>query len=468
MSVLFIKINDVDYSQKNIHQSLDTLLQRIQNIVYFYKGTLDKMVVDDKGTILLILFGAPPFAHEDTPLRTVRCAMKLQKIKMPAAIAHWSFSIGITSGRVFSGAMGSETRCEYTVMGDAVNLSARLMAHAAPKTICCDFETYKQVRQKIKFKALLPIRVKGRKGLVRIYEPLKGVRKSSKKHLKQSFRLVGRKNEIQAFHRALDCLQNNKHHVSFIEGEAGMGKTRLVEELAYILRESNIVGLIGAGLSIEQQTPYRAWREIISSYFHVKNVQDISKRQEIVQNVVRQVAPKEMPRLPLLNNILNLNFPETNFTKQLDIKLKHQNLTHFLAELFKVWMQERPLVLVIEDVHWLDNESWLLLKSVTRTLVASSQRFWLLLTMRPQNQTAIFWHHIEDMELFLTIEKLSLQNLTANESVALIENRLQLQKNGLPKELRQVIIERAEGNPFFAERLLFTLYEQKIIRLIIK
>ncbi|MGB1206830.1 MAG: tetratricopeptide repeat protein [Chitinophagales bacterium] len=465
MSVLFIKINSIDYSQKKVHQHLNKILQDIQNIVYYYQGTLDKMVVDDKGTIVLILFGAPPFAHEDTPLRTIRCAMKLQKIKMPAPITACSFSIGITSGRVFSGAVGSTTRREYTVMGDTVNLSARLMAQALPKTILCDFETYKRVRQKIKFEVRQPIRVKGRKGLVRIYEPVESAKNGRNKQLKQAYNLVGRKTEIKAFYGALAKIKNNKHHISIIEGEAGMGKTRLVQELAYILRDSDIIGLSGAGFSIEQQTPYRVWREILISYFRIENVQEIAEQENIVRNVVQQVAPKEMPRLPLLNNILNLSFEETSFTKQLDFKLKHQNLAYFLAELFKIWMQERPLVLVIEDVHWLDNESWLLLISILRALVVSTQRFWLLLTMRPQNQTAIFWHHIEAIRLFTDIEELSLQNLTAPESIKLIENRFQLLKNGLPKSLQQVVIDRAEGNPFFAEELIFTLYDQKIIRL---
>ena len=169
MSVLFIGVEGIDYTQPDAAAALHEFLRALQEIVYRYEGDINKLAVDDKGTIALALFGAPPHAHPDDPERALRCALDLQTLIPPSGLR---LAIGVTTGRVFAGPVGSATRREYTVMGDTVNLAARLMVAAGPGQIRCDYETYRTARSKLAFEFLAPIAVKGKAGLIRVYRPV--------------------------------------------------------------------------------------------------------------------------------------------------------------------------------------------------------------------------------------------------------------------------------------------------------
>jgi len=134
MSVLFIGIKGLDYNQPGTIEKLHSFVCKIQEIIYHYWGSLTRLTVDDKGTVLLILFGAPPLSHENDPEHALHSAMDLQVLTKEHDL---ELAIGITTGRMFAGPVGGDTRREYTVMGDAVNLAARLMVAAGPGNINC-------------------------------------------------------------------------------------------------------------------------------------------------------------------------------------------------------------------------------------------------------------------------------------------------------------------------------------------
>src|SRR6185436_6830167 len=144
-------------------------------------------------------------------------------------------------------------------------------------------------------------------------------------------------------------LQAGRGGVMTIEGEAGIGKSRLVEELVRLARERGLSGLIGAGQSIEQQSTYRAWRDVLASFFDLDAVGDPAERRARVQQAAQDLIPKLMMRLPLLNDILPLELPETPLTAALDAALRQESLTALVVALLRMWTRERPLILVLED-----------------------------------------------------------------------------------------------------------------------
>jgi len=457
MSVLFIGIFGIDYTQPGAIERLHAFLRAAQEIIYRYEGSTNKLAVDDKGTVLLALFGAPPRAHEDDPARALHCALDLKAMAKAQGL---QLAIGAATGRVFAGPVGSKARREYTVMGDTVNLASRLMGIAGQGQMYCEYETYRGARSKLAFDLLPAVRVKGKAGLIRIYRP---VGKASKqKRGKASGVLVGRQTEVARLAACLDEVRAGHGRILLIEGEAGIGKSRLVEELGRLMQERGIAGLMGMGQSIEQQTPYRAWRDIFASYFDLDEVDDPAERQRRVQDHVRDVVPDLVERIPLLNDVLSLGLPENELTTSLDTKLRHESLISLLLALLRAWAGERPLVLVLEDAHWLDTLSWDLAVQVARALTVVRVPLLLVVVMRPMEDegTRIEPRILAGMD---ETEHLSLQSLSPDEMLALAAVRLDITDERLPEAVAKLVRTRAGGNPFFAEELVYALRDNGLI-----
>jgi len=457
MSVLFTGVAGIDYARPGAFERLHTFLRAAQEIIRRCEGTISRLAVDDKGTVMLVLFGAPPRAHENDPERALRCALDLQAAVETQGL---QLSIGAATGRVFAGPVGSPTRREYTVMGDAVNLAARLMNVAGIGQVRCDYETYRSARGRLAFDLLSPVRVKGKAGLIRIYRPTGELGRRSAEEATGA--LIGRRAELDRLAVALDHVQAGGSRVLLIEGEAGIGKSRLVEELTGLMRERGVAGLIGAGRSIEQQTPYRAWRDIFSSYFGLDEVDDPAERRRRVEAHVRDVAPELEERIPLLNDVLNLGLPESDLTASLDIHLRHDSLISLLLALLRAWAAERPLVLALEDAHWLDTLSWDLTVQVARALTVVRAPLLLVVVMRPMEAEAGRSEPqiLANMEV---TEHLSLQSLPPDETLALAASRLGVGAGGLPGPVAELVRSRAGGNPFFAEELVYALRDNGLI-----
>ncbi len=472
MGVLFMGVGGLDYDTDDALESLHNLVGTVQKTAYRYEGSLNKVVVDDKGTVLLLLFGAPPLAHQDDPLRAVRCALEIQEHVLSGELQNLEgrVAIGIASGRVFAGPVGSDRRREYTVMGDTVNLAARLMGKAGAGAILCEVETYRQAHNRLAFETLAPIRLKGKAGLIRVYRPLVESEASrrtadSQKRLHQAaaWAFVGRHAELATLKAMLQHLQQGQGHTVIIQGEAGIGKSRLVLELSRMVHERGLISLTAAGQSTEQQTPYRAWRDIFITFFDLETLTESSQRQERVRRVVQELAPEHMARLPLLSDLLKLDLSETELTASLDPALRQQNLSLLMVTLLRAWARERPLFIIIEDAHWLDSLSWDLTLQVVRNLHAAEAPMLLTLVTRPVDTASLAGTHLATLRTLDTTRYIPLGELSTEETISLVTARLGLPEGELPAPVAELVALRAGGNPFFAEELVFTLRDQGII-----
>lgn len=462
MSVLFIGIEGIDYDQPDAIASLHTFLRAAQDKISGYEGDINKLAVDDKGTILLAMFGAPPNAHEDDPERALRCALELQTL---ARSQDLQLAVGVTTGRVFAGPVGSPTRREYTIMGDTVNLAARLMGLAGPGQIRCDYDTYRWTRHRIALDSLPSVGVKGKAGLIRVYRPT-GSAKVSVHPSETTSTLVGRKAEMARLSAILDEIQSgrNRPFCLLIEGEAGIGKSRLVEELVQFMQLRGLSGLMGRGHSIEQQTPYRAWRDIFASYFDVDEIDDPLIKRQRVEQQVKDIIPEMQERLPLLNDVLSLGIPENALTSSLDAHLRHESLVSLLMSLLYAWASDRPLILALEDAQWLDSLSWDFTLQLLRRLTVSSVPLFLVVVTRPAEGEAIRTESVTLANMEIT-ERMALTSLTSEEILALAGARLGLDR-ALPKAVADLLCSRAAGNPFFAEELVHTLRDTELISIV--
>lgn len=467
LSVLFIGAAGIGYTPAEGIDHLHTLVRAVQTAIYACEGSLTQVVVDDKGTVILAVFGAPPLAHEDDALRAVRCALDLQAHSRSGALRKLGITLrlGIASGRVFIGPVGGPTRRMYAAMGDTVNLAARLMGRAAAGEILCDFPTYRQARARMSFEPLPPVRLKGKASLVRIYRP-RGEPDSHARSVQATGAretlppLAGRQAEVARLEAALAGLASGRGRVLIIEGEAGIGKSRLVQELARLVRERGWSGLIGAGQSLEQQTPYRAWRDIFRSYFDLDTVAAPAERRAQVQRVVAEVAPDHHERLPLLNDVLNLDLPDTPLTVGLDPALRRQSLALLLIGLLQGWAREGPLVVVLEDAHWLDSLSWELAAQLARLLSVAAVPILLVLVARRLEAHTPASRHIATLRALPVTTVLELAELAPGEIVQFVAAQLQVQPDTLPESITKLVRQYAGGNPLIAQELILTLRDQ--------
>ncbi|MBN1485607.1 MAG: tetratricopeptide repeat protein [Chloroflexia bacterium] len=470
MSVLFIGVSGLDYGRPGAVETLHLFLQSAQQVLGRYQGNLSRFSVDDKGTILLALFGAPPFSHGDDPARAVRCALDLQAMLGSEALrgAALRLDIGVTTGHLFAGPVGGETRREYTVMGPAANMAARLMVRAKSmppgEGIVCDRDTYQQAQLQVDFESLVPIRAKGKKGVTYIYRPTEAI-VGSRLAGQIQYPLVGREEELGRLLAAMEAVEAGESRVLVVVGEAGLGKTRLVAELDRLLQEHGLDSLYGSGRSTEQQSPYRAWRDILEAYFGLDESMSAQVRQERVQQLSQQFAPDQLQRLPLLNDLLNLSLPDTELTATLDPALRQQSLTVLLLSLLRGRAGEQPLVLILENAQWLDSLSWELAVYGARALAGSGNPLLLVLLTRPLEAHSLGAEHLSTLDLLVDVEEIHLGPLAAESLLAMIRARFDLPEEGLPRPLARLVQRRAQGNPFYAEQLVLTLREKKTIRI---
>ena len=508
VTVLFINLPDLDYTMplKQAHQVMCTL----QTALYRYEGTVNKLSVDDKGVTLIAAMGLPPLAHEDDAARAVEAALEIQS-KLREMGLHTA--IGITTGRVFCGSVGSSQRREYTMIGDVVNLSARLM-QAAPDNILCDTATYQETQASAALEVMLgvdldgsgavgdvphietlqPIKVKGKKNPIPVYRP------SSEKRMTVSLEtlqtaLVGRTAEQATLAEHLQSLRRDaKGSVVIIEGEAGLGKSRLVEDL---LRQAEGVGvnkLIGAGNAIDQATPYHAWRPIFKQLFDLDALphdpstrrshvlaklesefipamshpstpaESLSSDSPLATQILGREKEAEQPgwlRLtPLLDTVLPLDWPENEITEQMTGKVRADNTHELLVTLLQQAINSgsstgAPYVIVLEDANWLDSASWTLALLVAQQV---QPKLFVIVTRPMPTPSPDEYVYLQDSS---DAERIILHSLPLADTETLMRQRLQV--DSLPESLVSFIHVKSQGNPFFIEELIYALRDNGLI-----
>merc|ERR1719375_757493 len=161
-SVIFIQVAGVEVSTDAGSSIAQELMMGVQRCTYNHEGTLNKFLVDDKGLLFLLVFGLPPMVHMDDPTRAILCCFDLVQLFAKMKLGG---RFGVTTGRNYCGVVGSASRMEYTVLGDTVNLAARLMASSKENSVLTDETTQRLAKPNINFSALAPIKVKGKANL---------------------------------------------------------------------------------------------------------------------------------------------------------------------------------------------------------------------------------------------------------------------------------------------------------------
>ena len=443
------------------------VMRTLQETIYRYEGSVNKISVDEKGVTLLAAFGLPPVSHEDDAVRGTMAAMDvIERMKTLGLTCH----IGVTTGRVFCGAIGHATRREYTIVGQVVNIAARLMTTAIRMTrtdlhILCDKSTWDAAHDRIAFETLEPVSVKGLEQSIQIFQPLQRLQTSSR----AEGRLVGRLSECALLTDGLDALQAGQGRIVIVEGEAGIGKSRLVDELLQTTSGRNLTILVGAGDAIEKSASYHAWRPIFRQLFQLENALDgmeagrqgqVSLSTAQVETILakfQERLPDKMQYAPLLDSVLAIDLPDNELTQHIHGEARAVETQRLLVALLEQAAKAAPVLLVLEDAHWLDSASWALVRSVAQEMPS----VYLVVATRPLGETP----PVDYTRLLALdgVQVLRLQPLPMEDAFALVCQRLGTRT--LPQPVRDMIAEKAEGHPFFSEELAYALRDSGLLRI---
>lgn len=450
---VFIGLPSLDTSTAIARDTLQDVVRTAQRSLDLYEGTLAQILVDDKGVTIMAAFGLPPYAHEEDPYRAVQASEDIQQALRQMRL---DYGIGIATGRAYCGTYGSSIRRDYTTIGREVNLAARLM-RAARFEILCDEATARAARW-IEFHPLEPRPVHGWDRPIEVFRPLwERVLPEVDGRTPEAvpLHLVGRDSERNQLIDWLGALEKvRSSSVVVVEGEAGMGKSAMAADLVRTAQSSNVQTLVGAALPVAQ-APYHVWREVISDLLGLTGVRSVERRQDIVRERLQE-WPQFIEWQGLLNPVLDLQLPETDSTRGMSGRNRRASTVELLVTLLGQAATKSPLLIVLDDLHWFDSASWAVLLEVARKV----SPLLLVLVSRPMLEPP---EEIRELAAIGTSARLVLSPLSPQSALELAKSRLGAVE--LDPAVANVIIESAEGIPFFIEELVYSLRDANALTL---
>ncbi|MBV1878125.1 MAG: AAA family ATPase [Pseudomonadales bacterium] len=444
LTILFVNLPDIDYQTPV--ETAQKVMIALQESCYRYEGSINKLSVDDKGVSLLAAIGLPPLAHENNPDRGIKVALTINARLKKLGI---SSSIGVSSGRVYCGVVGSEQRREYTIMGDSVNLSARLMQNAQ-QGVLCDKASFKRASNEIQFSEPRRIKLKGKAHPEEVYQPITF---SEEREESNSAPIIGREYERNLLKDKLaGLMSDDQESIVLLEAESGYGKTRIKNDFIAMAKQKPVSLVQTSANAIERSAPYYAMRELLYSCLDISHLTTAEQCGSILTALL---ADSELlNRLPLLSIVIPLLAPETPFTLQLEGKVRAAQIASLIIEILRRSMSGSQLVVVVDDVQWLDSASFRVLTHIVQEV----SPLMLLLVTRPTTQENLALQQIMagDMSQRLVVDR-----MPAEDIISLV--CFSLGVDGLPDIVAELILSRAEGHPYFSEELAYALRDNNLI-----
>lgn len=454
---VFVRFGGIDYDHDDDAMGkLDDFVRRAERILTTYGGNLLHLTLGDKGAYLYAVFGSP-FAHEDDAARAASAALQLREL--PSTTAATNIQIAITYGRLRSGTYGHKRRQTFTCLGDAVNLSARLMANAPSGQIYVSEPVRRAAGDVFSWEPLPPMTLKGKAEPVSAFVLTGSKHHVSRGRSMQELPMVGRFAELATFAAKLDEAVVGRGQIIGVSAEAGMGKSRLVAEFARTAGKRGLGVAVGECQSYGTNTAYFVWREIWSTLFGLDRGLPEHEQVKALEAELAAIDPALVPRAPLLGGLIDLPLPDNELTAQFDAKLRKTSLEGLLSQCLEARAAEAPLILVLEDCHWLDPLSRDLLEVLGRAM--AGLRVLMVLAYRPSSGVG-GGLGIERLPHFVEI---ALAELDDAQAAQLIQSKLAqiLEADSEPPAaLVDLVTARAQGNPFYMEELISFIRSQHV------
>jgi class 3 adenylate cyclase/tetratricopeptide (TPR) repeat protein len=455
-------------SEKMDPEDLAELMERcygeMSRVIEKYDGTIDKFI----GDCVMALFGAP-VAHEDDPERAIRSALEIgEAIRAIGGELGLGLDVtaGINSGEVVVKSFGDKTRADYSALGDAVNLASRLQGKAGSGEVLVSKAVWQRTRSLFEWRELEPFMVKNKTQPIKAHVALRASERFAKEvQLRERVEMVdfvGRQTEIETLLANWRAVKRGKRRVALIEGEAGVGKSRLVYEFFRAAGDGAAPrSYTGRCLSFGEHMAYLPVIEMVKEVAGIGE-QDAAEaiRAKLAALVERLAAaparalpkPERERLVQALEFLLAIGQMQSPLMK-LEAKERQRVIFDSVGNLVNLVAQEGPFVLVLEDLHWADKTSLALIDH----LLSGGRRdipVLVLLLARPAMD-----HRFAKVDEFT---KISLTELDEELSSELLRRLCHLDQ--LPADLEKRILSKTEGNPFYVEEIVLNLQEQNVLR----
>ncbi len=441
---------------EEVHQIIDGCFRILMNEIHRYEGTINQFTGDG----IMAIFGAP-VAHEDHAQRACYASLAIQKALRDYARnlkkeydIEFKMRIGLNSGPVVVGAIGDDLRMDYTAIGDTTNLAARMERRASPGSILASKNTYAIAKDYFDFLSMGKMDIKGKKNpqeayeLIRVGEDKTRFKASASRGLTE---FVGRINSMVALKDPFDRVLTGSGQVVGIEGEAGVGKSRLLLELVNQLPEAGFSYLEGRCLRYGESVIYMPILEILRSYFGIKKDDNDSIINRRINEKIAALDEHLAGGIAPLRELLTQNSGDESY-EALDPRQKREKTFEALRELFITESRKKPLILVFEDVHWIDKTSEEFLDYLIGWIAKT--RIMLVILYRSE------YLHPWGSKSYYT--KIGLTQLRSTSSAQMLTALL---GNGpISSEIKALILNRSSGNPLFMEEFTYGLLESDSIQ----
>jgi len=436
---------------------MDAVYEILIHKVHDYEGTVNEMTGDG----IIALFGAP-IALEDAPQRAIRSAYAIHREmtrftetlkKERTGTQPIKMRIGIHTGPVIVGTLGNDLRVEFKAVGDTVNLASRVEGLAESGTTYVTEETFKLTEGLFRFEAMGEREIKGKDEPVNVYRIISPSSLSTRFEVNAERGLTpftGRERELELLLDGFERAKAGRGNVFSILAEAGVGKTRLLYEFRKAVANENVTIREGRCLSYSQSKTYYPIIDILKSNFDIREGDgDIEIREKIHRNL-KIIKADESSTLPYLAGLLSV---KESGVDEISISPEEKKV-RFMEALKRIVLKSseiRPVIMAIEDLHWIDNSSEEVLKDLFESIAGS--RVLLIFTYRPE-----FVHTWGGRSYH---NQLNLNRLSNRESLGVVSHLLNTTE--LDNDLEDLILEKSEGIPFFIEELVKSLKDLKII-----
>lgn len=454
--------------QTTITDILNDHFVTMSRIITQYGGVVNKVDAYAIGHRIMALFGALQ-AHEDDPQRAVRAALAMNAAladvnrrttdllaKICASAEKFGDAplmqrIGLNSGFVFAGNVGSALRHEYSVMGDEVNLTARLMGVAKKGEVLISWSTARRVEDSFELREKDPVPVKGKSQPVRNFVVLAERQQPSRWQNLSGAPMVGRNDELRVGVDTIEQVFRGHGKMLVISGVSGIGKTRFAEELAYRAEQRGMDLLAGICLSYGKTMTYHPWADILRAYFGITQSDEISARVTAVERGMAAIGDADWT--PIIADVLGLDVPDNDLTRAIDAKLRRQRIMDLTVKLLRARAAHKPLMVVVEDAHWADPASMELINYVARNIVEHP-----ILLVLPHRTDS----NLPDWTAFSHAVHIPLADLPDEACLEIVEGMVG--GVNLPAELQHLILSKGGGNPFFIEEVVRVLIDNRVIK----
>jgi class 3 adenylate cyclase/predicted ATPase/ribosomal protein L40E len=460
VTVLFADIKGsmellADRDPEEARKILDPVLEHMMEAVHRYEGTVNQVMGDG----IMALFGAP-LAHEDHAVRACYAGLRMQEsvkryadgIRRTEGIPI-QIRVGLNSGEVVVRTIGSDLKMDYTAIGQTTHLAARMEQMATPGSIMMTADALRLAEGYVHVKPLGPVNVKGLSELIEVFEVTGAGAARSRLEaaaVRGLTRFVGRDAEIETLRQALESAQSGHGQVVAVVGEPGVGKSRLFWEFTHSHRTQRWLILKSSSVSYGKATAYFPIIDLLKAYFKIQDLDDHRQIREKITGKLLTLDEALKPTLPAFLQLLDVPVDDPEW-QVIDPPQRRQRTLDAVKRLLLRESRVQPLLLIFEDLHWIDSETQAFLNSLIESLPTA--RLLLLVNYRPEYQ------HAWGSKTYYT--QLRLDPLPPESSEELLQSLLGDDPGFQP--LKQLLIDRTEGNPFFLEESVRTLVETKAL-----